>query len=1684
LQRATAWLVLFTFALSPQGVLANPVADVSAPAAQRPSVRTAANSVPVVDIATPTAAGLSHNKYQAFNVPAQGTVLNNSATGTTTRLAGSITANPNLAGAPARVILNEITGGRASALQGLVEVAGSPAKVIVANPNGITCNGCGFINTPHVQLTTGRPVMDGDAPRFNVAGGTVALQGAGLTELAGQLDLIAQYVRVRTPLNVPDAFHVVAGFQKVDSDSLALTDFDFWKTLQDVWPDRVAIDISQSVKAGSIKLIATPRWMNVRAAAPLTATAGDIAVHGGGEIYLSGLSAPGNVVLGHGGAQYTGSILGDVDAGQDVVVLSSHFFNAPGKTIRAGRDVKLLFHGGFNGAFGFINQGTISAERDVLVEHLAGPWDSRNSGTIRAGQDLMIGRGRTELTEVATAANSLPFKDACTYHGWCGRVPTPDSDSEDTPVPGPKLSNWPMVNAGLLSAGRDLGITLKKNTGGRIEAARDLDLHYTRSPWDSPLEPLDLPGEAVAGRDVLVRGGDSRSPDYVFAGRDARVEPPTDDGVNTLDLRAAGNITVNVTGRFTNRNRIDAGGDLTIQAREVENNWLGVKTEQRFATNQEVFPGCTANGGYCEAEVDVGPTQVGVLAASRNLRIDAGRIDNVGSAILAGQDLLLNSPEINNASRILEARWHGHYQMPAPAPANPGEHVGSTSGATGVESPRNDPPPPEYADVYGTTRVGEYAGVIQGGRNVVLGASAGSGSSGGNGPDVPSGAASEGTRITNTGAIQGGNVVIAADTVINGIDFNAIARRTPPAKAPHPIIDIAAYAAPGVMTPAGPQPQSRWMAPASIGVQTNNGSLSSAELLALLPPELRPATTLPFAMSARDEEAALRQAALDQTGRAWFLSGLTYDEAAGLSVDTQQRAILYANAVSFALRHGAVLGQPLSAAQQQSLDAPLLWYVEEAGRLVPRLYLPPSWGTQLTRVEGGVIRGQDIALAGQRIDNTGFILAEDALDITAQTLANRKRNAEIEPFIQYVDKGYIRYTGDAVQPGGFLSAARWQLTADHIDSVSGEFRVVGQDEADTRALSQAFVDELKQHLGPEFVEAIAEDHIRGEFVCTACKKKRGLRGLLGAIAAVAISFYAPGAFSALIGEGAAAGSTWAAATATSAAGTANAVTSAALAGMASSSASQLIATGRLDGNSLLYAGLTGGVGGYTSQLVGAGELSPLAKWSIDTTAAGIAAPLVGSSFEQVLTAKAIATLESQSANWIGTQFLGEAGSPAHVLAHGALGALMAKLRDEDPVAGGLGGASEALLTPVAHHAIGPDASPELLDLVARIAAGLTAHAAGYDAVVAAHAAGNAFENNYLSTWQENAKQVELASCPSAACRIEVQTRWQLISALQDAGLVTGVGGGLVLGAKEQLEGLAELVTHLPQTLDALRGFVADPEFRSQVAEEVLASYEARLTQMAQAYEQAGWDGSVTAGVEAGRLVVELAGLASSAGAVAKLGAKLATVSVKVGARTAEKLAASAQNRALAGVMDAEAGVPGKYVGDRGINPQLSSLDSTGGVSTRWSFKEGRVLKAEEVNMLEGAAKENMAPYLRTTLVAERLAPAGEKFYVIEGVRQEIPGGWGSPKQYASLTEARRDLALLPEFKDGNLVVREYTVTKPAPVREGIAGPQVSRVDDQTYAGGGKQIEFMFDRGTRDDPAWKNYMTETGKFSLQ
>jgi filamentous hemagglutinin family protein len=168
------------------------------------------DAVPVIDIATPNkAGGTSHNVYTEFNVGPEGMVFNNSTDGSETSilLNKTLDANGNLANGAAGLILNEVTGGNISKLLGYMEVYGTSADLIVANPNGITCKGCGFYNTPRVTLTTGTPNIDtaGNLTGFTVTSdrkitigdpdATASHLGADVTQV-DYFDIVARSIQI------------------------------------------------------------------------------------------------------------------------------------------------------------------------------------------------------------------------------------------------------------------------------------------------------------------------------------------------------------------------------------------------------------------------------------------------------------------------------------------------------------------------------------------------------------------------------------------------------------------------------------------------------------------------------------------------------------------------------------------------------------------------------------------------------------------------------------------------------------------------------------------------------------------------------------------------------------------------------------------------------------------------------------------------------------------------------------------------------------------------------------------------------------------------------------------------------------------------------------------------------------------------------------------------------------------------------------------------------------------------------------------------------------------------------------------------------------------------------------------------------------------------------------------------
>lgn len=181
---------------------------VAAGGTHEPGVSLAASGAQVVNIVTPNGNGLSHNQYQQFDVNQHGAVLNNSLTPGMSQLAGNMSANPNLGQREASIILNEVIGRNPSLLQGQQEIFGKAADYVLANPNGISCQGCGFINTNGSSLVVGNPLVEnGLLQGFSTLNNRNTLSISGTLKTSGVLDLIAPKINYEGKVIVNDFRH-------------------------------------------------------------------------------------------------------------------------------------------------------------------------------------------------------------------------------------------------------------------------------------------------------------------------------------------------------------------------------------------------------------------------------------------------------------------------------------------------------------------------------------------------------------------------------------------------------------------------------------------------------------------------------------------------------------------------------------------------------------------------------------------------------------------------------------------------------------------------------------------------------------------------------------------------------------------------------------------------------------------------------------------------------------------------------------------------------------------------------------------------------------------------------------------------------------------------------------------------------------------------------------------------------------------------------------------------------------------------------------------------------------------------------------------------------------------------------------------------------------------------------------
>ncbi|WP_454055856.1 two-partner secretion domain-containing protein [Cupriavidus sp. Marseille-Q8015] len=975
--------------------------------------------------------------------------------------------------------------------------------------------------------------------------------------------------------------------------------------------------------------------------------------------------------------------------------------------------------------------GIISAARDVVLS--VAVLDNSRSATLTNSVTDVVNQtelsaflaqlkaiGATDDRGFVTGYNQLMFGnpppvcqgDACGAPGYTASPMTVGTRADGAPVTAPVQSSVTSIlgKAGQITSGGNLAL----NGSGDLTNAGDIaaagkvtittpgtftnqGLHESRVTSTPGCVPGgDCPDDSNPHVDSVAW---QQTPSTIAAGNTLTINAGNVANLHAT-LASQGNVTINAGGTVTNQAGAiqSISGAVAITATALVNKSLDPGKIQKSygGQNPGYAGGCNPGGTYgnsqCMAIEDAANGPAAVISGARDVTFNGGTVGNHGGLISGGRNVSIQaSGGVDNTAIALNADWQGRWQE-------------KRSGGD------------RWHDTAGRSAIGNIASAIQAGGSLSV---------------------NSGGQIVNTGNILGTTVDLTGVSLVNG--YTAPTQPTPPSAPPRQVIPLGPVATPAgevpaatpaqnpnadtpwqfqpviVATPAAPTtgstPTVDWHFNANPGgtpliaptattdraqyVSPNpaTGVLAGVtpdSLLAQLPADLRPGNVA-FYYDPYTESQKLQQAALMQTGQESFISGLSWDAQNNLSVSDQEKLSLYKNAADYARDNHIKLGQALTDDQVMALDAPMLWYVEQAvpdprcstvssvvcptvNVLVPQVYLPEGYAQAMATPTGGTISGRDISVTvdGQ-LRNSGQVVATDTLAVKAGSLDLSPNVVDIGTNAYKASGGWNVITGTVVQPGGYLSAMHMDIEADSIRAINDALRITRADGTVDEDASAALVSQLKQSLGLSYEEGSLQDDLHTQFI----KEKKGF-GVLGQIvamvAAVAISIVTAGAGAALMGVALAEMTAMQAMLAVA--------IDAAIAGTLSSMVAQVITTGSLNIGAALKAGAVaavtagltqGALAGLNVDKAGVssfGDNIAKGNWSAASSnigsyaeatvvrsaiSAGVNTAVYGGSFGQAFAGGLVKDAAAVAANGIGGSEHTPEGSLSNVLSHALLG---------------------------------------------------------------------------------------------------------------------------------------------------------------------------------------------------------------------------------------------------------------------------------------------------------------------------------------------------------------------------------------------------------------------------------------------
>ncbi|QIK12795.1 filamentous hemagglutinin N-terminal domain-containing protein [Leclercia sp. 29361] len=566
------------------------------------NVTSAANGVNVVNINEANSKGLSHNVYETLNVGKEGVIFNNSSTATNTVIGGQIAANSNLAGGTAKVILNEVTSKNASTINGMIEVAGDAAHLIIANPNGITTQGGGFINATKATLTTGTPrLKEGELTGYSVNGGNITVGGL---QSESPTEILARSVKVIGAIEVGE-LSVVAGNNAVDVDGNVTG-----QVKSSGRANSYGVDVSRlgGMYADRISLISTESGMGVR-------NEGTIA---GGDLGLR-IASNGKLINNNATIKSSGDIAINTNGKLDNV--SGEITSSKGIAIDTAKHVITN-----------TSSGSISSTSNTYIS--SGALNNTN-GKLAAGNTLAVNTNKQKLTNSGKGKNAgieaaVVALETGTFENGNGKVHGYYVGLKNT-----SLNN----SGGVIDSYGDIEVESSGNITNETGLIRSnvgaVKLKTAKAIYNNNNMSADTTGAESLG--IIAGNGINISADYIFnrlgkiaSSKDILLETTRDIDNYQGKIESSENISVKGRSLQTSQSGINGIKGVDIDLTDTFNSQLGIVTST-------------------EGDVSIKAKHVSndsSIILAKNINIESGSdVDNKYSMIVADKVLSIKAAD-------------------------------------------------------------------------------------------------------------------------------------------------------------------------------------------------------------------------------------------------------------------------------------------------------------------------------------------------------------------------------------------------------------------------------------------------------------------------------------------------------------------------------------------------------------------------------------------------------------------------------------------------------------------------------------------------------------------------------------------------------------------------------------------------------------------------------------------------------------------------------------------------------------------------------------------------------------------------------------------------------------------------------------------------------------------------------